>query len=93
MNSLYPYKTGLALALTMAISYFVCAILYGLWPERGIDFLNALFHGLDFHRLATPMPFTFGMFLFPLVVLMGWGFLVGALFAWLHNLLSGLKTK
>jgi hypothetical protein len=73
----------------MAFSYFVCAILYGLWPEQGILFLNSLFHGLDFHKLATPKPFTFAMFLYPLLVLMVWGFLVGTVFAWLHNLLQG----
>jgi hypothetical protein len=29
------------------------------------------------------------MFFYPLVVLVLWGFLVGALYAWLHNLLDG----
>lgn len=88
----HSWKTGLALSLTMAVSYFVCAILYGLWPEKGIDFLNALFHGLDFHKLVTPVPFTFATFLYPLVVLMVWGFLVGTVFAWLHKLLQGSRS-
>lgn len=89
MGSNQPWKTGLALSLTMAVSYFVCAVLYGLWPEQGVDFLNALFHGLDFHKLITPVPFTFAIFLYPLAVLMVWGFLVGTVFAWLHNVLQG----
>ncbi|WP_024303450.1 DUF5676 family membrane protein [Pseudogulbenkiania sp. MAI-1] len=91
MSNNQPWKTGLALALAIAVVYFVCAILYGLWPEKGIDFLNALFHGLDFHKLATPVPFTFSMFLYPLLVLMVWGFLVGTIFAWLHDLLHGRR--
>ncbi|HVS26041.1 MAG TPA: DUF5676 family membrane protein [Burkholderiales bacterium] len=84
-----PWKTGATLALTLAITYTVCAAAYVLWPERGIDFLNALFHGLDFHKLGTPMTFTFLMFLYPLVVFVIWGFAVGMLYAWLHNLLHG----
>lgn len=93
MTTMHPWKTGAALALTLAISYTVCAALYALWPERGIDFLNALFHGLDFHKLGTPMTFTFLMFLYPLVVFVIWGFAVGALFAWLHNLFHGASGR
>ena len=89
MTTMHPWKTGAALALTLAITYTVCAALYALWPERGIDFLNALSHGLDFHKLVTPEPFTFLMFLYPFVVFVIWGFAVGALYAWLHNLLHG----
>ncbi|GAB3245239.1 DUF5676 family membrane protein [Chitinimonas naiadis] len=86
-----PCKTGLALSITMAVSYAVCAALYALWPEQGIAFLNALFHGLDFQLLAgrTPAAFTLLTFLGPLVVLAVWGFLVGSLFAWLHRCLQG----
>ena len=87
MATMNPSKTGTALALTAAIAYTACAIVYALAPERGIDFVNALFHGLDFRRLGTPLPFTFVMFIYPLVVFLVWGFLVGALYAWLHNLL------
>ena len=89
MASMNPWKTGVALALTLAIGYTVCAGAYALAPERGIDFLNALFHGLDFRKLVTAGPFTFLMFAYPLFVFVVWGFLVGALYAWLHNLLHG----
>lgn len=85
MNTRAPWKTGVSLSLTMAISYTVCAILYGLWPQQGVDFLNALFHGLDFGRLASPLPFTPGVFIYPLVVLVVWGFVVGTVFAWLDQ--------
>ena len=84
-----PWRTGVALAVTLAISYTVCAVAYALMPERGIDFLNALFHGLDFRKLGTPMPFTFAMLVYPLVVFVVWGFAVGTLFTWLHNVLHG----
>ena len=80
-----PWKTGVALALTMAISYSVCALLYALWPGQGIAFLNALFHGLDFSRLQAPQAFGVATFVGPLLVLSLWGLLVGSLFAWLHG--------
>ena len=89
MTSMNPQKTGVTLAVTLAIAYTLCAVVYALAPERGIDFLNALSHGLDFRKLGTPQPFTFVMFLYPLVFFVVWGFLVGALYAWLHNLVHG----
>ena len=88
MTTMYPWRTGATLALTLVITYTVCALLYALAPERGIDFLNALFHGLDFRKLQTPTPFTFLMFMYPLLVFVVWGFAVGALFAGLHNSLQ-----
>jgi hypothetical protein len=72
METRSPWRTEVTLAVTFAITYTVCAIAYALMPERGIGFLNALFHGLDFHKLGTPMPFTFLMFVYPLVVFVVW---------------------
>ena len=86
MEKLNPWRTGAVLAITMGISYSVCAALYALWPERGIEFLNALFHGLDFQKLTVFTPFQISMFYYPLVVLVLWGFGVGALFAGVNNL-------
>lgn len=90
MATLYvPWRTGVALALTMAVSYTVCALLYAQWPQAGIRFLNALFHGLNFSRLEAQAPLTVSTFLMPLLVLSLWGFLVGTLFSWLHRRLHG----
>ena len=86
-----PWRTGTTLSVTVVITYTVCALVYALMPERGIDFLNALFHGLDFRKLGAPMPFTFLMFVYPLVVFVVWGFAVGALYAWLHRALHGVS--
>lgn len=85
MTTGHPWRTGVTLALTMTITYTVCALAYALAPERGVDFLNTLFHGLDFHKLETAAPFTFLMFMYPLVVFVVWGFAVGTLFSWLHQ--------
>lgn len=85
MSTLTPCRMGLVLSLTVAISYTVCMLLVLLFPEPSMAFLNALFHGLDFNRLGVFQPFTWTMFLLPLVVLSVWGFLVGALFGWLKR--------
>ena len=84
-----PTENGVALGLTLAVSYTVCAVASALWPENGIDFLNALFHGLDFRKLAVATPMTFSTFFYPLVILTLWGFAVGTLYAWLQRRLSG----
>ncbi|WP_256657381.1 DUF5676 family membrane protein [Pseudomonas sp. 2FE] len=83
-----PWNTGLALALTLtlAISYTLCALLYALWPAQGIAFLNALFHGLDFGRLLTPQAYSATTFLGPLLVLSVWG-------AWSEPCLPGCTAS
>jgi hypothetical protein len=88
MIRMNPWRTGVALSLTVAIAYAVCAALYALWPSQGVDLLNAIFHGLDFHKLEPSQSFTFLMFLYPLVIFVIWGFAVGTLFAWLHHLVQ-----
>ena len=93
MTTRSPWRIGVTMALTVAISYTVCTLAYALMPERGTDFLNALFHGLDFRKLAAPAPFTLMMFIYPLVVLVVWGFAVGTLFGWLHNGLHGGNAR
>lgn len=81
------------MALTVAISYTVCTLAYALMPEWGIEFLNALFHGLDFRKLGVPAPLTLVMFVYPLVVLVVWGFAVGTLLGWLHKGLHGGRAR
>lgn len=76
------WHTGRSLAITMALSYTLCALLYWLWPQQGIRFLNALFHGLDFGRLLTPAPFSLTDFFMPMTVLVVWGFVIGTLYSW-----------
>jgi hypothetical protein len=92
-NSFNSARTGTALAITAGIAYTVCAAAFWLWPEQGIDFLNTVFHGLDFRKLGQPVSFTLKLFVVPLLAFVVWGFLVGALFAWLQGVLHrSVKT-
>ena len=85
MTDLSPWRTGAALALTVAAGYAVCAVFFFVWPSTSMEFLNALFHGLDFHKLEPAAPWSVTAFICTVAILVIWGFLIGALFAWLHN--------
>ena len=79
-------RTGLVLALTVGMAYTACALVFGLWPEASAQFMNGLFHGLDFRKLqAGPAVFGFASFGVSLVGIMLWAFLVGCVFAWFSN--------
>jgi hypothetical protein len=48
--------------------------------------MNGLFHGLDFRKLQSgPALFSFGSFLYALVVVMAWAFALGTIYDWLRN--------
>ena len=80
----HAFRTGTALAATVATGYALCALAFRIWPQAALQFMNGLFHGLDFgvlQRGATP--FDFGSFLGVLVVMTLWAFGLGALFGWI----------
>ena len=78
--------TGVALAITVGIAYTACALAFGAWPDASMEFMNSLFHGLDFRKLARgPAPFDFSAFSFALFVAVLWAFALGALFGWLSD--------
>jgi hypothetical protein len=55
--------TGTALAITVGIGYAACALAFRVWPDAALEMMNALFHGLDFGKLARgPAPFDFSTF-------------------------------
>src|SRR5512134_744022 len=78
--------TGLALAITVGIGYSACALAFRAWPEASMEFMNALFHGLDFRKLAGgSTSFDFSAFFVALLVAVAWAFGLGALFGWLND--------
>ena len=88
-----PLNTGVVLAITVAISYSICALFVAFAPAASIAFLNAIFHIVDFSRIAAPEGFRLQSFVVALLIFVVWAFAVGALFAWLFNRLSaGSKT-
>jgi hypothetical protein len=82
-------RAGFALAVTLGIGYALCTLIFVLWPEHAANFMNALFHGLEFRRLRHgPELFDFGRFVYVQVVLTVGAFWVGALFGALFDRLG-----
>jgi len=88
MQTLMPWRFGAAFALTVVVGYAGCTLVWVAFTDPAIAFLNALFHGLDFRKLAVGGGFSSGAWIYSAVVLAVWAFLIGALFAlvrnWLH---------
>ena len=84
--------TGAVFAATVGLGYAACTLVFWLWPDTAANFMNALFHGLDFRKLQTGSSlFSFGSFLYAEVVMMGWAFALGSLFGWLAERFSALE--
>jgi hypothetical protein len=88
MDRLNPLSVGLAMAITLAIVNILCAAAVALWPDGSITVFNSFAHGLDFRVVKSTEPLGLGRFLLGLISVGVIGFLVGAVFAWSHNLLN-----
>ena len=83
-------RTGAAFAITAAVGYALCTLVFWIWPLAAAGFMNALFHGLDFTRLQSgPALFSFGSFFYALIVLAAWALGLGAMFGWISWRLGG----
>ena len=78
-------RTGITFAITVALAYAACSLVFWLAPEAAAGFMNALFHGLDFRKLQAGTPFSFGGFSYALAGIAAWAFLAGMLFGWLSK--------
>ena len=81
-------RTGVALAVTVAVFYALCTLLWVLAPGPFLGFMNGLFHGMDFSGMVRPQAFAWSGFLTALLVLSGWALLAGTFFAWLRGWLT-----
>src|SRR3974390_2233647 len=93
MTDLHPWRTGMAVGLTIAVGYVICALIFYLWPGASMEFMNSLFHGLDFRKLEPAAPWSLTTFVCTVVIFAIWGFLMGALFAALYNRIPGSAAR
>jgi hypothetical protein len=94
MTSRNPARTGAAFAATVAVGYGLCSLVFWAWPDAAANFMNALFHGLDFRKLQSGTAlFSFGSFLYAEAILAAWAFGLGALFGWLATRFHALGTE
>lgn len=87
MTRLNPWKFGVVLSLTVGIGYALCTIVWVSFTGPAIDFLNTLFHGLDFRKLQMAAAFSFSGFAYVLVIMMVWAYVIGAIFSAVWNAL------
>lgn len=84
------FRMGTAFALTVAIAYALCTVVFWIWPQAAATFMSSLFHGLDFTKLQSGAAlFDFGSFLLALVGITAWAFAVGTLFGWFSGRFAG----
>lgn len=83
-----PLQTGLALSVTVAVFYSLCALVEALWPAQFMGFMNALFHGMDFRPLTAAELHPWRGYLYALAVMALWSFAIGAFYAVVHNALA-----
>ena len=83
-----PLRTGIAFGITVGVFYILCTLAWVMAPGPFLSFMNSLFHGMDFSRMARSGPFVWEGFLIALFLLSGWAVLAAAFYAWLHNLLN-----
>jgi len=88
MNRLNPWTIGSAAAITFSLLSTVCALAVVLFPDGTVGFFGAWFHGLDLTLLKPPggRPLTLGQFLYGLFGVTVTSFIVGVVFATVHNL-------
>ena len=87
-------KTGVAFGATVGIGYAACPLVFWLFPDAAANFMNSLFHGLDFRKLqAGTSLFSFGSFLYAEAVLVGWAFVLGSLFGWLEGRFQAVQRN
>ena len=93
MTATNSLKTGAAFAATVTIGYALSTAVFWTWPDAAANFMNALFHGLDFRKLQSETSlFGFGRFLYAEVVISVWAFGLGTLFAEIARLLRAFDA-
>ena len=70
----------------MGLFYSPCTLIWLAAPGPFLEFINSLFHGINFLSLIGPAPFSWGAFLVALLVMTVWAFLAGTFFGWVRRL-------
>jgi hypothetical protein len=94
MNEMKPLGTALAFALTAAIVYPLCALVFTFWPNAARVFVAALFHGMDLTmgQTASAAP-GYGQVFLGFCGSLVIAFVLGLIYGWMNNLVWGLFFK
>jgi len=89
MPRLNPWIFGVVVAITVVISYALCTLFWFALTEQSLDFLNTLFHGMDFRKIYAAADFSLVGYLGVVAVFTVWGYVIGVVYATVRNLLVG----
>ena len=81
-------RKGMALAVTVALFYALCTLVWLAAPGPFLGFMNSLFHGMNFSPLLRPASFSWGGFVEALLVMSAWAFFAGTFFGWVRQRLG-----
>lgn len=93
MSKINPWIYGAVLSITVVINYALCTIFWLAFTEPSIEFLNALFHGMDFRKIYALTGFSPGDFLYVLVIFAVWAYVLGVIYAAVRNLLIASRPR
>lgn len=79
--------TANALAVTVGVTYVLCAVLVTLLPEASMAVAQSWFHGIDIARISS-WNVTVGSFIMGLVTSIVFAWAVGYLFAYIYNMFA-----
>lgn len=84
----HSLRTGLAFATTVALFYALCTLVWLAAPGPFMNFMNSLFHGIDFAPLLNAPGYSLFGFASMVVVMFIWAFVAGSFFAWMRQRLG-----
>ncbi len=92
MRTLVPWRFGAAFALTAVAGYTVRTVIWLLFAELSVAFVNASFMAWTFAGYVGGTSALSG-WIFALAVPLAWALLIGALFARAHNSLTSERLS
>lgn len=88
MTTINPVRTGFATALTVSLLYLACILVIMIMPkETAVAFYNSVLHGIDISTILMSS-MSLPQLVFGLINMFIIGWLVGATFAAVYNLLG-----
>lgn len=87
VNQLSPKVVALSLAKVFGIVSLLCALIFVIAPEKGLNLFKDIFHGIDITQIAAA-PVTLGSVILGIIEAVVIGLVIGWLFAVVYNFVS-----
>lgn len=85
MNRVKPFNVGAALAVTVVVTYLLCALVVALAPGAAEAILAVVAHSTNVDELFRPEQISFANVLGGTVAVGIYFFVTGVIFGWIYN--------